>query len=134
MLDKIIMVPFMMFMVVLFLFLGIIGLVMFAQYGMVQNQAQHIAASMGKWGGYTVSAENSMNRFADQLNLSRHKIGVETSNTSPAPWGAPVWAKITVPFDFKLGDIEVGKYNLVGLGRSTSTYLDGAYNVTYTSP
>jgi len=134
MLDKMIMLPFSMLLIFMFVFFGVTGTVMFGQWCMVQNQAQYIAASMGKWGGYTAEAENSVDEFANEINCPRNRIEVQVSSVGPVPWGRMVWAKVSVPFEFKVGEYNVGTYRLTGYGRSVSTYLEGAYNVTYISP
>lgn len=134
MLDKVIMLPFSIFLILMFVFMGITGIAMFGQWLEVQNLAQHVAMSMGKWGGYTVQADNSIDEFASKINCPRSRIRVEVSNAYPVPWGQPVWARITVPFEFRVGEIYVGTYELTGVGRSVSSYLQGAYNVTYTYP
>ncbi|MGB9825757.1 MAG: hypothetical protein ACPLRU_03700 [Desulfofundulus sp.] len=134
MLDKVLMIPFSMFMIFMFAFFAVTGIGMFSQWCMVQNEAQFVAASMGKWGGYTADAENSVREFASRINCPRSQIRVEVSAVGPVPWGKGVWAKVSVPFRFKVGKYDVGTYTLTGLGRSVSTYLEGAYNVSYVSP
>jgi len=37
-------------------------------------------------------------------------------------------------FQFRLGSYNVGTYTLTGKGYSVSTYLPGAYQVTYITP
>jgi hypothetical protein len=133
MLDKVIMLPFSIFLIFLFVFLGVIGIVMFGQWAQVQNEAQFLATSMGKWGGYTEQAEQSVQDFAQQVRRPRSDIAVRVSEIGPAPWGKPMWVRVTVPFDFRLGNYNVGTYQLTGLGRSLSSYL-GGYNVDYVSP
>lgn len=135
MLDKVIMVPFALFLVFLFAFFAVTGVGMFGQWVAVQNQAQFVASSMGKWGGYTAEADRAVDEFARRINVPRERIEVRVSNTAPVPWGTPVWARITVPFDFRVGQYEVGTYSLTGVGQSVSSYLPGAYSgVEYTSP
>lgn len=135
MLDKVIMLPFSMFIIFLFAFMGVMGVSMFGQWCMVQNESQFIASSMGKWGGYTQDANDALGEFATKINCPRGNINVTLSNTQPAPWGKPVFARLTVPFKFKVGSYNVGTYNLSGLGQSVSAYLPGAYSgVSYVSP
>lgn len=134
MLDKIIMLPFSMFIFFLFAFLSVIGVIMFGQWTMVQNEAQFVASSMGKWGGYTSHAEDIVDRFADKVNLSRNKIKVDVSDVGPIPWGQPIEARITVPFNFELGDYKVGTYNLTGVGHSVSSNLGAYSGISYIHP
>ncbi|AEG14442.1 hypothetical protein Desku_0842 [Desulfofundulus kuznetsovii DSM 6115] len=134
MLDKVIMLPFSMFVIFLFAFTGVVGVVMFGQWCMVQNQAQMVATSMGKWGGYTAEAESAVNEFANQINCPRSQVKVQVSDTGPVPWGKTVWARVSVPFQFRVGQLNIGTYTLPGYGQSVSTYLPGAYNVSYISP
>lgn len=134
MLDKVIMLMFAMFLLFLFAFFAVMGVGMFVRWGAVQNQAQFVAASMGKWGGYTQEAENSVREFASRMNLSRHEVRVEVSNVQPVPWGTRVWARLTVPFDFAVGRYRVGTYRLTGQGEAVSSYLPGAYQASYVSP
>lgn len=134
MLDKVIMLPFTMFIIFLFAFFAVTGMAMFTQWNMVQNQAQFVASSMGKWGGYTAQAENTVRAFADRIGLSRDDVDVEVSSRGPVSWGTPVWARITIPFEFKVGKYTVGTYDISGLGRSVSSYLPGGYGVSYASP
>lgn len=134
MLDKVILLSFIMFMIFLFAFMAVAGLGMFTQWGVVQNQAQFVAASMGKWGGYTAETGRTVAELARSLHLARNDVNVQVSSTGPIPWGAPVWAKLSVPFKFKVGRYNVGTFQLSGLGRSVSAYMPGAYNVRYVSP
>jgi len=133
MLDKVIALPFSLFLIFLFAFFAVTGMAMFTQWSMVQNEAQYIAASMGKWGGYTQEAEDSVKDMADRLDLSRSSVNVEVSDVGPAPWGMPVTAEVTVPFDFKVGKYDVGSFHISGLGNSVSTCID-AYAVSYIYP
>lgn len=113
------------------LFIGMMG-----QWYALQNQAQFIAASEGKYGGYTVEAQNSLDRFISDFKLDRSKVTVEVSAPdAPVPWGTPVWAKVTHTFTFKVGGLVLPfTIPITGVGRSVSTYLPGAYNVVYCSP
>ncbi|MBC7106261.1 MAG: hypothetical protein H5T97_09995 [Firmicutes bacterium] len=134
MLDKIVSFIFMVFFLFAFAFVAVLGVAMFVQWGAVQNQAQFVAASMGRWGGYTQEAENAVRDFAARLNLPRSAVRVEVSDVGPAPFGTPVWAKIRVPYRFEIGPFKIGTYDLAGMGRSVSSYLPGAYQVGYVSP
>lgn len=134
MLEKIVSFMFMMFFLFAFAFVASIGVALFVQWGAVQNQAQFVAASMGRWGGYTQEAENAVREFAARVKLPRYAVRVEVSDPGPVPFGQPVWARITVPFEFRVGPFDVGTYDLTGLGRSVSSYLPGAYQVAYVSP
>lgn len=134
MLDKVIMLPFSIFIIFLFAFMAVMGICMFSQWCMVQNESQFIASSMGKWGGYTQEADEALSEFADRINCPENSMTVTLSNTNPVAWGKPVYARLTVPFEFKVGNYNLGTYNLTGYGQSVSTYLPGAYHVTYVSP
>lgn len=134
MLDRVLMFSFTMFFIFLFAFFAVMGVIMFGQWCMVQNEAQAVAVSMGKWGGYTQEAENTVSGFAMRINVPRSQIKVEVSDVGPAPWGKTVWARVSVPFDFRVGQYRVGTYTLTGLGYSVSTYLPGAYQVSYIRP
>lgn len=135
MLDKVIMLPFSMFIFFLFAFFAVTGVIMFGKWCMVQNEAQFIASSMGKWGGYTADADDVVDNLADRTNLSRNQIKVQVSDIGPISWGQPIEAKLTVPFDFKLGRYKVGKYQLTGVGHSVSSRLEGAYGgINYVRP
>lgn len=134
MLEKAILFPFVLFFLLAFAFLAVTGVVMFVEWNAVQNQAQFLAASLGKWGGYTQEAENAVRDFAARLGLARSEVRVEVSDVGPVAWGTPVWVRVTVLYHFRLGSWQVGSYSLTGLGRSVSSYLPGAYQVGYVSP
>ncbi|MGB9859997.1 MAG: hypothetical protein ACPLQP_08705, partial [Moorellaceae bacterium] len=127
MLDKVLVFPFTLFVIFLFAFFAVIGVVMFGQWTQVQNEAQMVAVSMGKWGGYTDEAEKAVQDFCSKLNVSRSQVRVQVSSPGPVSWGKTVWARVSVPFQFKLGSYSVGTYTLTGKGYSVSTYLLGAY-------
>jgi hypothetical protein len=133
MLDKVIMLTFSMFMIFLFAFISVTGVGMFTQWCQVQDEAQYIATSMGKWGGYTSQAAQSVQTFSQGINCPQSKITVQVSSAGPINFGGSLWARITVPFDFTVGEYKIGTYNITGLGKSVSSYL-GGYNVTYISP
>lgn len=131
MLEEIIMMPFRMLMFFMFFALAVIGIVMFGQWCMVQNEAQFIASSMGKWGGYTEQAAQSLQDFSQRINAH---ATVQVSSVGPVPWGQAVQAKVSVPFKFRLGNINVGTYTLTGTGQSVSSYLGNYNGVSYFSP
>jgi len=136
MLDKVIGTFGTLFVILLFamtstLFVGMIG-----QWYAIQNQAQFLAESQGKYGGYTTIANNSLNGFISDFNLDRSKLQVNVSAPGgPVSYGSVVEAEIVYPFEFKLGN-SFTPFNvpLTGRGRSVSTYLPNTYNVTYTAP
>lgn len=135
MLAKVLVLPFLLFFLLLFAFAAVAGVTTFVAWGAVQNQAQFVAASMGRWGGYTQEAENAVRDFASRMNLSRGQVRVEVSNVQPVSFGTPVWARITVPYDFRVGgNWHIKTVDLTGLGRSVSSYLPGAYQASYVSP
>ncbi len=133
MLDKVIMFPFSLFLIFLFAFFAVTGMGMFSQWAMVQNQAQYVAASMARYGGYTQEAENAVREFADRLNLSRSAVDVEVNSIGPIPWGMDAEARITIPYRFRVGEYSVGTFNISGSGRAVSTYLGGA-GFSYITP
>lgn len=126
MLENVIIFPFIMFLIFLFVFFAITGMAMFNQWAMVQYQAQFIASSVAKWGKYTPEAEDSINSFASELNLQRRDIQVDASG---GPYGQGVTAKVTIPFDFKVGKYRVGTFDLTGIGRAASVYIPGGYSL-----
>ncbi|MDI6906428.1 MAG: hypothetical protein QMC81_02910 [Thermoanaerobacterales bacterium] len=101
-----------------------------------ENQAQFLAISQGRYGGYTTEADEAMRDFCHDLNLDCSEIEVAVSAPGgPVPWGTVVTAKVTVPFKFQLGSFLVPfEVPLTGYGRSVSTYLPGSFDVTYTWP
>lgn len=113
------------------LFLG-----MMSQWYALQDEAQFLAASQGKYGGYTVEANNQLREFINNFKLDRSKLTVKVSApNAPRPWGQTVTATITYLFEFKVGRfITPFTVPLTGRGASVSTYIPGTYNVAYTSP
>ncbi len=103
----------------------------------LQNQAQFIAISMGKFGGYTTEADNSVREYVTDMKIptSDMKVKVSAPN-NPVPWGTPVWAELRVNFRFKIGTVIniVTPLPITKVGRSVSAYEPGNYSVTYTSP
>lgn len=117
---------------------GAFFLAMFKLSWALQDEAQFLAASQGKYGGYTVEANNSLREFVAEQKLNPANLTVRVSAPNqPVPWGTVVKADITYNFRFKVGEfIDIPTpIPLTGRGRSTSTYLEGAYTgVNYTSP
>lgn len=134
MLDKIIATFGALFILLLFaisatLFVGMIG-----QWYAIQNQAQFIASSEGKYGGYTTIADDSLQEFIKDFNLDKSKLNV-TVSAPYAPYGTVVTAEVTYPFEFSVGNwFTPFTVPLTGRGRSVSTYLPNIYNVNYTVP
>jgi hypothetical protein len=133
-LSKVLLLPFLLFFLLIFAFAAVVGVTAFAHWGAVQNQAQFVAASMGRWGGYTQEAENAMRDFASRFKVSRSAVRVEVSAVGPVSFGTPVWARVTVPYDFRVGSWRITTFNLTGMGRSVSSYLPGAYSASYVLP
>lgn len=135
MLDKVIGTFGVMFVILLFtitggMFIGTIG-----QWYIIQNEAQFLAASQGKYGGYTTEANAELQKFIADHKLDPKRLNVEVSAAGiPAPWGKPVTARITYNSPFKLGQWVSFDIPLSGYGRAVSNYLPGAYSVTYISP
>lgn len=113
------------------LFIAMIG-----QWYMLQSEAQFLAASQGRYGGYTVEADAQLRQFVQEHNLDRSKLKVIVSApNAPKPWGQAVTAEITYPFDFKVGSfIKPFTVSLTGKGEAVSMYIPGTLNVVYTSP
>lgn len=113
------------------LFLG-----MMSQWYALQDEAHFLAASQGKYGGYTVEANNQLRQFINDFKLNPSKLSVYVSApNAPRPWGQTVTARITYPFEFKVGSfITPFTVPLTGRGASVSTYIPGTYNAAYTSP
>lgn len=102
----------------------------------LQNQANFIANSQGKYGGYTTSAHQQLIDFTREkgFDLSRMEIEVSAPD-EPAPWGTPVSATIKYIHPVKLGNlITPVDVELVAEGWDVSRYIKGKYEVTYTSP
>lgn len=116
---------------------GGLFLVMLNQAYAVQNQAQFLATAQGKYGGYTVEADNTLKDFVNEFNIKPGDIDVTVSApNNPVPWGTPVGAEITTYFHFKVGEVIDLKtpIAITGRGRSVSSYEPGNYSVTYMSP
>ncbi|MEG6617495.1 hypothetical protein V6C27_13865 [Peptococcaceae bacterium 1198_IL3148] len=127
----------MLFILIGFLVAGALFIGMMGQWYALQNQAQFIAVSQGKYGGYTEQADNALKEFVQDMNLEPTKVDVYVSApNSPVPWGTTVKAEVTNHFRFKVGtflDITT-PIKLTGRGRAVSSYMPGTYTVTYTSP
>ncbi|ABO49482.1 conserved hypothetical protein [Desulforamulus reducens MI-1] len=135
MLDSIIAKFGAIFFIILTVICGALAFDMMTRWFMVQNQAQFIAKSMGKYGGYTTSADQSLQEFASELKANNSNLNVQVSATSSVHWGTVVTSKITYTYRFAIGSYMPGfNVPLTGKGRSVSTYLEGLYSVSYTSP
>jgi len=113
------------------LLVGMIG-----QWYALQNEAQYLAVSQGKYGGYTTEADEGLRDFIRERNLDPARLTVEVSApNAPVPWGTTVWARLTYRFRFGAGNfLAPFEVTLTATGRAVSTYLPGAYDVVYTSP
>lgn len=109
---------------------------MVGYWGNVQNLAQSVAMIDGKSGGYTTTAENVVDQFCRQQNKNRSDVRVKlTPGASPLEFGTPVEVAIEAPYTFEIGSfITLFTVPVTGVGRSASSYVPGALNVTYTSP
>lgn len=135
MLDKIIATFGALFILLIFtisgaLFVGLIG-----QWYAIQNEAAFLAASQGKYGGYTTEANAELSRFISERRLEKSRLVVQVSASgSPRPWGTPVTATVTYNHPVRLGRWVSFDAPVTGRGRAVSAYLPGTYSVTYTSP
>ena len=136
MLDKVIAMFGALFILLGFAMSSTLFVGMICQWYALQNQAQFLASSQGKYGGYTTIADASLDQFINDFRLDRTKIDVTVSApNAPVPYGTVVTAQVTYPFEFKIGDwFTPFTVPLSGRGRSVSTYLPGTYSVTYTAP
>lgn len=126
-----------MFILFLFGFSAAMFMAMTGKWIIVQEEAQHIARSMGKYGGYTEEADRALSEFCKQFNLNESEVRANTyvsAPGAPVPWGTTVKAVITSNFKFDMGNFFSFEVPLTGVGYSFSTYLPGSYNVVYTSP
>lgn len=123
------------FFIILVFIAGALALLMMSKWFMVHNEAQFIARSMGKYGGYTTEADRNLKEFAREINADKSNFDAQVSACSPVSWGTVVTSEIRYTYRFAVGEYIPGfDVPLTGRGRSVSTYLDGAYNVSYTSP
>lgn len=112
------------------LFTGLVGF-----WYAVQDEAQFLARSQGKYGGYTQEANNELVTFINDRRLDRGRLRVVVSSPgAPSPWGTPVHATIEYSFPFQVGQLISFDVPIKGAGRSVSTYLPGAYSVAYMHP
>lgn len=108
----------------------------------VQSEAQTVAMSEGKYGGYTDFEKSSVGQYIDDycqnngLDSAQAAVGVSAAGAAAA-YGTEVTSIVTVPFRF----MQVGKFMpgsvvyLTGKGRSISSYIQGITpDVTYATP
>lgn len=137
MLDKIIAFGGVFFLV-MFVTVGSILLILgVAQWNSLNAEAQFIASSIGKYGGYTDVANNSLSEFCSGVKLDPSKLGVTVSNsTSQARYGTPVWSEVSYPYNIKLGGHNVMVTRIKTRGWSVSKYIPGApiQGVNYIRP
>lgn len=101
----------------------------------LQNEADFLAKSQGKYGGYTTEANIELGRFITDRRLDRSRLTVQVSAPgSPVSWGNPVRAAVSYNFPFNLGRWATINVPLTAYGRAVSAYVPGAYNVAYTWP
>ena len=135
MLDKVIGTFGALFIILIFVLCGVLFIGLVGQWYIIQNEAQFLAHSQGKYGGYTQEANNELQTFVAEKGLDRDRLSVQVSAPgAPVPWGTPVHAKITYNFPYRLGQWVNFDVPISGQGRAVSTYLRGAYNVSYTYP
>lgn len=135
MLDKVVGTFGALFVILLFTFCGTIFAGLIGEWYALQNEAQFLAQSQGKYGGYTTEANTELQNFVADRRLDRSRLTVQVSAPgAPVPWGTPVRATVTYNFPYRLGRWVSFDVPVTGRGRAVSTYLRGAYNVSYTSP
>ncbi|NSW82733.1 MAG: hypothetical protein HPY90_05570 [Syntrophothermus sp.] len=135
MLDKVVGVFGALFLILLMTFTSALFIGMIGQWYAIQNEAQFLAVSQGKYGGFTTQANAELQRFVSDRKLDRQRLDVQVSAAGgPVAWGQPVTAQITYQYPFKLGKLISFNVPISGKGWSVSTYLEGAYSATYTSP
>lgn len=135
MLDKVIATFGALFILLLFTICGTLFIGMIGQWYAIQNEAVFLATSQGKYGGYTTEANAELNRFITERRLEKTRLNVEVSAPgTPRPWGTPVTATITYNHPIRLGRWLSIDAPIAGHGRAVSAYLQGNYQVTYTSP
>ena len=75
------------FFIILTFIAGALALEMMSKWFMVHNQAQFIARSMGKYGGYTTEADQNLKEFASEIKANTSNLDVDVSAAgSPVPW------------------------------------------------
>jgi ABC-type branched-subunit amino acid transport system substrate-binding protein len=131
-LDRVISTYGMLFVFLIFLISGVALMGMVNQWYETQDIAQYIARSEGIYGGYTPDTKSAVSQFCQDTKLVNATVTV----SDPATFGAPVWAKVSVPFTFQIGSIMTLQTSMpiTGIGRSISAYLPGESSVAYTSP
>ena len=124
-----------MFVVLLFAFCATLFIGLTGEWHAIQNEAQFLAQSQSKYGGYTPEANTELREFIADRRIDRTRLSVYASASgAPVAWGTPVHATITYNFPYKLGKWVDFDVPITGQGRAVSTYLPGAYNVSYTHP
>ena len=135
MLDRMVGTYGMLFIFFIFFFGACACMGMVGQWYTVQDQAQFVAMSEGRYGGYTTDAETSMDQFCQDDHLNRSDVAVQVSAPgAPVPWGTPVTAEVTVPYQFQVGSLLSFTVPITGVGRSVSSYMPDTYDVSYTTP
>ena len=135
MLDKIVGTFGALFVILLFTFCGTLFVGLIGEWYAIQNEAQFLAQSQGKYGGYTQEANTELQNFVTTQHLDGSRLTVQVSASgAPVFWGTPVHATVTYNFPYQLGQWVSFDVPIAGRGRAVSTYLPGAYNVNYTSP
>lgn len=100
-----------------------------------QNEADFLAKSQGKYGGYTTEANAELGRFIAEKRLDRSRLTVQVSAPGgPVWWGSPVRATVSYNFPFKLGRWAAINVPLTAYGRAVSAYVPGSYSVVYAWP
>lgn len=137
MLDKIIAFGGVFFLL-MFVTVGCIFLILgVAQWYSLTTEAQFIASSIGKYGGYTDIANNSLQSFCSNVKLNQQQLGVTVSNTtSVAPNGSPVWAEVSYPYNIKIAGHDVLVAKIKTRCWSVSKYLpeEPIQSVSYMNP
>lgn len=102
----------------------------------LQDEADFIAETQGKYGGYTTVAHEHLLEFTRDRNFDISKMEVEVSAPDePVPWGTPVSTTIRYQHQVKVGNLITPFYvELIGEGWDVSRYVEGKYAVTYMSP
>ncbi len=135
MLDKVIGTVGSLFVILLFVICSAVFVGYIGQWYIIQNEAQFFAQSQGKYGGYTQEANTQLSSFISEHKLDRTRLTIQVSSPgNPSPWGMPVKATINYNFPFRVGNLVNFNVPVKGVGESVSTYLPGAYSVTYTYP
>lgn len=134
--DRFLAIYLEMFVIIALAMVGALVIGMVGTHDALQNQAQYLAVSQAKYGGYTTEADKSLDEFIEDVGLKRDRLEVEVSAPNhPVPWGTPVYAKVKYYYGFEVGDIVITlPQPLVAEGRAVSTYMPNTYNVVYTSP